>query len=86
VREFRSAIRCFENKSTLIPIVRGKFSYESKGRIKSEWCFPIAAIRYGFGYLIHCGIALKEKRPQDFKLVIEAIQVCLGKLREEGYL
>ena len=85
VREFRSSIRCLENKATLVPLVKSRIPAE---QTKNQFipCFPMAAIRFGYGYLIHVGLDLRRDRHQDFELVIAAVRACVCKLRNEGTL
>lgn len=82
VKEFRSAFRCETTESRLIPIIRSDFRYYDAGR-KHE-CYPIAAVKYGRGYLIHVGMQLKKE--EDLSLVIKAIKKIIERLREEGSL
>ena len=61
-----------------------------KGRMVTEEviiaCFPLAAIKYGLGNLIHCGLNLKKDRYQDVELVTSALDACINKIRKEGIL
>jgi len=47
-------------------------------------CYPIAAVKYGIGYLILIGMVLKEEK--DLTLVLKAIMKIIEKLRENGLL
>jgi len=82
VQEFRSALRCESSEAQLIPIIRSEYVYQPTGR-KHE-CYPIAAVKYGIGYLILIGMALKEEK--DLTLVLKAIMKIIEKLRENGLL
>jgi hypothetical protein len=68
IQEFRSALRCEHPECQLIPIIRSEYVYQPTGR-KHE-CYPIAAVKYGFGYLILVGMVLKEDK--DLSLVTRA--------------
>lgn len=72
VREFRSAIRCESKDTKLVPILIAKN------------CYPIAAIKYGLGYLIIVGIQLKEEK--CLNPVIKVIKEICNKLSREGSL
>lgn len=49
-------------------------------------CYPIAAVKYGIGYLILVGMHLTKKRQSDFDKVIVAIQKLCEKLGNKGTL
>jgi len=82
VTEFRSAVRCESSESRLIPIIRCEYEYGPTSR-KHE-CYPIAAVKYGIGYLILVGMILKEEK--DFSLVIRTIKKISEILNETGSL
>jgi hypothetical protein len=82
VQEFRSALRCENPECHLIPIIRSEYVYQPTGR-KHE-CFPIAAVKYGLGYLILVGMVLKDDR--DLSLVTRAIKKVIQRLSEKGFL
>ena len=81
VQEFRSALRCEAAEAQLIPIIRSEYEYQP-GR-KHE-CYPIAAVKYGRGYLILNGMALTEEK--DLLLVVKVIKNITERLRKEGSL
>jgi len=80
--EFRSALRCETAEAQLIPIIRSEYKYKRTGKIHE--CYPIAAVKYGRGYLILVGMRLKEEK--DLTLVIMAIKKIIERLREKGSL
>jgi len=82
VQEFRSALRCEHPECQLVPIIRSEYVYQPTGR-KHE-CFPIAAVKYGLGYLILVGLRLKEDK--DLSLVTRAIKKVIEKLSKKGFL
>jgi hypothetical protein len=82
IQEFRSALRCETAEAQLIPIIRSEYLYHRTGR-KHE-CYPIAAVKYGRGYLIHIGMVLKKE--EDLSLVIKAIKKIIEGLCKEGKL
>lgn len=82
IQEFRSALRCEYPECQLIPIIRGEYVYQPTGR-KHE-CYPIAAVKYGLGYLILVGMSLREDK--DLLLVTRAIKKVIERLCEKGTL
>lgn len=82
IPEFRSALRCETAEAQLIPIIRSEYKYKHTGKIHE--CYPIAAVKYGRGYLILVGMRLKEEK--DLTLVIIAIKKIIERLREKGTL
>jgi hypothetical protein len=84
VIEFRSAQRCETADVKLIPILRAKYKYKPTGR--THECYPIAAVKYGMGYLIIVGMTLKRERINDLLLVTKVIKRIIKKLHEKGSL
>jgi len=82
VHEFRSALRCEHPECQLIPIIRSEYVYRPTG--KKHECYPIAAVKYGLGYLILVGLVLKEDK--DLSLVVRTIKGVIEKLRKRGFL
>ena len=82
VQEFRSALRCEHPECQLVPIIRSEYVYQPTGR-KHE-CYPIAAVKYGLGYLILVGLRLNEDN--DLRLVTRAIKKVIEKLSKRGFL
>ena len=80
IEEFRSALRCESPEAQLVPIIRSEYTYQFTDRIHE--CYPIAAVKYGIGYLILVGITLNKEK--DLSLVISAINKIIEKLRENG--
>jgi hypothetical protein len=81
VLEFRSALRCESAEAQLIPIIQGEFEYQKDRKVD---CYPIAAVKYGRGYLILNGMVLEEEK--HLLLVVEVIKKIIERLREEGAL
>lgn len=91
VKEFRSAYRSDKEQATLIPLLKAahKITVIPDGAKKKQIdfdCYPIAAVKYGNGYLLINGMALEKSRPEDFQKVLEAIRCVAGKLNSEGFL
>jgi len=82
VQEFRSALRCEHPECQLVPLIRSEYIYQPSGR-KHE-CYPIAAVKYGLGYLILVGLRLNGDK--DLLLVTRAIKKVIEKLSKEGVL
>jgi len=82
IQEFRSALRCETAEAQLIPIIRSEYLYHPTGR--THECYPIAAVKYGRGYLILVGMVIKKE--EDLSLVIKAIKEIIERLRKEGSL
>lgn len=82
VQEFRSALRCEHPKCQLIPIIRSEYVYQPTGR--RHECYPIAAVKYGLGYLILVGMVFKEDK--DLSLATSAIKKVIERLSEKGFL
>jgi len=85
VREFRAAYRSENEEATLIPLLKGEHQIRETRRITFE-CYPIAAVKFGKGYLILNGMKLERARPQDFEKALEAIRCVARKLNSKGAL
>ena len=72
VREFRSVIRSDDPKVPVIPIIKAYSEFPipvGELTIDTQYpCYPIAAIKYGYGFLLFIGMHLVKHRPQDFEL------------------
>lgn len=91
VNEFRSAYRSDKEEATLIPLLKSsqKITVIVEGGKKKQMdfdCYPIAAVKYGKGYLLLNGMALEKSRPEDFQKVLEAIKCVAKKLNSVGFL
>lgn len=84
VQEFRSAIRCEITNAKLIPILVAKLTHRVTGQPRAF--YPIAAVKYGVGYLIMVGMALEKKREQDLTIVIDTLKRIQEKLGQRGSL
>jgi hypothetical protein len=80
VHEFRSALRCENPDCHLIPIVRSEFIYQPTG--KKHECYPIAAVKYGHGYLILVGLRLKSEG--EISIISDTIKKIIDRLAEKG--
>lgn len=85
VKEFRSPYRCEKNTTTLIPLLKAEYPLKDDFSEVFE-CYPIAAVKFGKGYLVLNGLALEKDRPEDFQKSIFAIKKILEKLQKTGDL
>jgi len=87
VNEFRSAYRSDRDKALLMPLLKAEHKIQDpwKREIAFE-CYPLAAVRFGRGYLILSGMKLERERPEDFEKVVESIKCVVKKLSKEGVL
>lgn len=79
VKEFRSPFRCDSREAKLIPIVKAELDFQ--GHVLET--YPIAAVKYGIGYLVIFAIKLEQK---DRALMSRVNAAILKKLREKGCL
>lgn len=87
VLEFRSAYRSEKDKASLIPLLKAEYIIKVREEEEIPFeCYPIAAVKYGRGYLILNGMKLEKARPQDFEKVVEAIRRMGKKLNAKGTL
>jgi hypothetical protein len=86
VQEFRSAMRSVSNESLLIPLLKGERGFTAENRTISIQFYPIAAVGYGFGYLVLNGMKLDKSRKQDFEKIVETVKRISQKLNSEGSL
>lgn len=87
VKEFRSAFRSEKDESILTPLLKAEYriKVQEEKEISFE-CYPIAAVKYGEGYLVLNGMKLEKTRPQDFQKAVEAIRCIFRKLNSKGTL
>lgn len=79
INVFRAALTCEKEDSFLIGLVSAKYG-------KNRECYPVAAIHQGIGYLILFGIALDERKKEDFEWECLIIGLLHDKLAENGSL
>ncbi len=84
INEFRSALRSESTDSTLIPLLMAQYRYrpEETGRVHE--CYPIAAVKYGLGYLVLIGIAMTDER--HLRLVPRTLEAIRKKMCQSGTL
>jgi hypothetical protein len=85
VKEFRSPYRCEKEEATLKPLLIAEYPIPDPTPLRFE-CYPIAAIKYGKGYLVLNGMKLEKARHQDFEKEIGAVKRMVKKLSSEGEL
>jgi len=90
VREFRSVVRSDDPEREIVPIVKSYsvFTLLRDGlTVNTQYpCYPIAAIKYGYGYFVFIGMQLVKSRPQDFELVRQSIMRIIQKVEEKGFV
>jgi hypothetical protein len=58
VREYRAAERCELSEVALLPILKSEYRYADTSRMHE--CYPIAAVRYGLGFFMICGMIISD--------------------------
>ena len=73
VQEFRAIERCEANNAELVPIFKSEYQYSPTQR--THECYPVAAVRFGLGYFVICGMVVKE---EGHKSLIEktVVKIC----------
>ena len=76
VKEFRSAYRSKSEEFMLIPLLKTAHKIPTRKEFKKKTldfdCYPIAAVKYGYGYLLLNGFKLEKSRPEDFQKIVES--------------
>jgi len=90
VKEFRSAYRSKSEEFTLIPLLKTAHKIPTRKEFKKKTldfdCYPIAAVKYGYGYLLLNGFKLEKSRPEDFQKIVESIKCVVKKLSIKGFI